>query len=46
MASSVTHLDPMSKASVRAADDTAAAAALGLTFGSAEQRGDTLVVRQ
>lgn len=45
MASSVTHLDPMSKASVRAAADTAAAAALGLTFGSAEQRGDTLVVR-
>jgi len=35
----------MSKASVRAAADTAAAAALGLTFGSAEQRGDTLVVR-
>lgn len=42
---SITHVDPMPKASVRAADDTAAAATLGLTFGSAEQRGDTLVVR-
>lgn len=50
MASSVSHLDAspethMPKASVRAADDTPAAAALGLAFGSAEQRGDTLVVR-
>lgn len=52
MPSSVTiqHLDEspethVAKASVRAADDTAAAAALGLSFGSAEQRGDTLVVR-
>ena len=45
MASAVTHLDPMPKASVRAADATAAAAALGLSFGSVEQRGDTLVVR-
>ena len=47
MPSSVTiqHIDSMPKASVRAADDTAAAAALGLSFGSAEQRGDTLVVR-
>ncbi len=33
------------KASVRAAHDTAAAAALGLTFGSAERRDDLLVVR-
>lgn len=41
----ITHLDPMPKASVRAADDTAAAASLGLTFGSAERRGETLVVR-
>lgn len=45
MASTVAHLDPMPKVSVRAADGTAAATALGLTFGSAEQRGDTLVVR-
>jgi len=42
---SITHLDPMPKASVRAATDTTAAAALGLTFGSAERRGDVLVVR-
>ena len=42
---SINHLDPMAKASVRAADDTAAAAALGLTFGSAERRGETLVAR-
>ena len=46
----ITHLDAspdtrVPKASVRAADGTAAAAALGLTFGSSEQRGDTLVVR-
>ncbi len=45
MASSITHIEPMPKASVRAAADTNAAAALGLTFGSAERRGDTLVVR-
>ena len=47
MPSSVTiqHLDSMPKASVRAADDTVAAATLGLSFGSAEPRGDTLVVR-
>ncbi|MGA0237047.1 MAG: sarcosine oxidase subunit gamma family protein [Acidimicrobiales bacterium] len=31
--------------SIRAADDTAAAHALGLAFGSAEHRNDTLVVR-
>lgn len=42
---SITHLDPMPKASVRAAADTAAAATLGLTFGSAAQHGDTLVAR-
>ncbi len=46
----ITHLDAtsapgMPKASVRAADDTAAATALGLAFGRAERRGDTLVVR-
>ena len=34
-----------SRRSVRAADDTAAANALGLTFGSAERRGDVLVAR-
>ncbi len=45
MASSVSHLDPMPKVSIRAADDTAAAHALGLAFGSAEHRNDTLVVR-
>ncbi len=47
MASSVaiTRLDPMPKVSVRAAADTPAAATLSLTFGSAEQRGDTLVAR-
>jgi len=33
------------KASVRAAGDTAAAAALGLSFGSSETRGDVLVCR-
>jgi heterotetrameric sarcosine oxidase gamma subunit len=33
------------KAGVRAADDTAAAAALGLSFGSSETRGDVLVCR-
>ena len=33
------------KASIRAADDTAAAAALGLSFGSSETRGDVLVCR-
>lgn len=42
---SVTHVDPMPKASVRAATGTPAASALGLTFGSAEQRGDALVAR-
>ncbi len=42
---SITHLDSMAKASVRAADGTAASSTLGLAFGSAEQRGDTLVVR-
>lgn len=46
----ITHLDAspdtrVPKASVRAADGTAAAATLGLNFGSSEQRGDTLVVR-
>ena len=41
-ASPATHVP---KASVRAADNTAAAAALGLNFGSSEQRGNTLVVR-
>ena len=46
----ITHLDAspdtrVPKASVRAADGTAAAAILGLNFGSAEQRGETLVVR-
>jgi len=45
VASSVSHLDPMPKVSIRAADDTAAAHALGLAFGSAEHRNDTLVVR-
>lgn len=35
----------MTKASVRAADDTAAASALGLAFGSAEHRGDVFVAR-
>ncbi len=35
----------VTKASVRAADGTAAASALGLTFGSAETRGDVLVAR-
>lgn len=47
MASSVviTHLDPMPKVSVRAAADAAATSTLALTFGSAEQRGDTLVAR-
>ena len=42
---SVTHVDPMPKASVRAATGTPAASALGLTFGSAGQRGDALVAR-
>ena len=46
----ITHLDAspdtrVPKASVRAADGTAAAATLGLNFASSEQRGDTLVVR-
>ena len=35
----------LAKASVRAAEGTAAAAALGLTFGTSEVRGDLLVVR-
>ncbi|MEM9521434.1 MAG: hypothetical protein AAGA37_19140 [Actinomycetota bacterium] len=42
---SITHLDPMAKASVRAAADTVAASTLSLTFGAAEQRGNTLVAR-
>ena len=42
---SITHADPMPKASVRAAIDTPAASTLSLTFGSAEQRGSTLVAR-
>ena len=41
----VTDESALSKASVRAADGTAAADALGLTFGSAEHRGDTFVAR-
>ena len=41
---SITPVDPMAKTSVRAAPDTPAAIALGMTFGSAGQHGDTLVV--
>ena len=47
MASSatITQIDALPKVSIRAAIDTPAASTLSLTFGSAEQRGDTLVVR-
>ncbi|MEM9464601.1 MAG: sarcosine oxidase subunit gamma family protein [Actinomycetota bacterium] len=41
----ITHVDPMPKASVRAAIDTPAASTLSLPFGAAEQRGDALVAR-
>ena len=41
----VTDESAVIKASVRAADGTPAAAALGLTFGSTEHRGDTFVAR-
>lgn len=41
----VTDESDVTKASVRAADGTPAAAALGLTFGSSEHRGDSFVAR-
>lgn len=41
----LTDLSPTSKTTIRAADDTAAAAALGLTFGSSERRDGDLIVR-
>ena len=41
----VTDESAVIKASVRAADGTPAAAALGRTFGSTEHRGDTFVAR-
>ncbi|MDG2028375.1 MAG: hypothetical protein P8J50_14800 [Acidimicrobiales bacterium] len=41
----LTNLTPTPKTTIRAAADTAAAAELGLTFGSSERRDGDLVVR-